>query len=223
MEVENMKRSVFFFAAGAVAILLLANMWGCAKVPVRETSPQYIGLTRAPEGAENQNTIIKVVIPTSGSKDKDLVRDQESSAPVIRSAYAVDRAKYGSILKIYIEAEDSAGGMAKVLTTVDQAGMGRYTPDIVILGSQYGKYFKGYLQWNTFSSRAPYMEEGTTMYVRVAVIDKAGRTSNVFEFPFTFESGVGPAPNPPAPFNQGVLPKLGNISIELSNPRIRKN
>lgn len=218
-----MKRSAFFLVAAVGAILLLANMWGCAKVPVKETSPQYIGLSRAPEQTESQNTIVKVVIPTSGSKDKDLVRDQESSVPVIRSAYAVDRARYGSVLKVYIEAEDSAGGMAKVLTSVEQPGMGLYTPDIVTLGSQYGKYFKGYIQWNTFSTRAPYIDDGTTMHVKVVVIDKAGRTSNAFEFPFTFEAGVGPAPRPPAPFDQGDLPKLGNVSIDLSNPRLRRN
>ena len=218
-----MKRSTFFLVVGAVAILFLANLSGCAKIPVRETPPQYIGLSRAPEEAESQNTIVKVVIPTSGSKDKDLVREQESSVPAIRSAYAVDRARYGSVLKIYIEAEDSAGAMAKVLTSVEQPGMGLYTPDIITLGSQYGKYFKGYIQWNTFSTRAPYVDDGTTMSVRVVVIDKAGRTSNAFEFPFTFEAGVGPAPRPPAPFDQGDLPKLGNISIELSNPRLRRN
>ncbi len=218
-----MKRSAFLLVAVIAAIMLLANIWGCAKVPVRETSPQYVGLSKVPKEAESQNTIIKVVIPTPGSKDKDLVRDQESSVPVIRSAYAIDRARYGSVIKIYIEAEDSAGAMAKILTNVDLAGLGHFPNDIITLGPQYGKYFKGYLQWNTFSSMAPYIEDGTTMYVKIVVIDKTGRTSNAFEFPFTFETGVGPAPNPPAPFNQGDLPKLGNISIELTNPRLKWN
>ena len=112
--------------------------------------------------------------------------------------------------------------MTKVVTSVDQPGLGHYPTDTITLGPQYGRYFKGYIQWNTFSSNTPYMDDGTAMYVRVAVVDKTGRSSNAFEFPFTFETGVGPAPHPPAPFDQGELPRLGNISIELYNPRLRR-
>ena len=218
-----MKKIALLFVSGVVAILFLANFSGCARVPVKGTPPQYTGLSNAPEEAENQNTIIKVVIPTSGSKDKDQVRNQDSSVPVIRRAYAIDRARYGAVLKIYIEAEDPAGTMAKVLTDVDQAGLGHYRADIITLGPEHGKYIKGYIQWNTFSAKAPYMEDGTTMVVRVTVIDKAGHVSNAFEFPFTFDAGVGEVPRPPAPFDQGDLPKLGNILIDLSNPRLKWN
>ena len=62
------------------------------------------------------------------------------------------------------------------------------------------------------------MHEWVRNYVTVAVIDKAGNVSNEFMFPFTFETGVGPSPKPPAPFDQGDLPKLGSISIELFDP-----
>jgi hypothetical protein len=40
----------------------------------------------------------------------------------------------------------------------------------------------------------------------------------VFEFPFTFESGTGKTPPPPAPFDQGDLPKIGSVTIELIDP-----
>ena len=59
---------------------------------------------------------------------------------------------------------------------------------------------------------------GYRVYVTVAVIDKAGKTSNEFVFPFTFETGVTPAPKPPVPFDQEGLPKLGYVSIDLFSP-----
>ena len=55
-------------------------------------------------------------------------------------------------------------------------------------------------------------------YVTIAVMDKVGNSSNDFVFPFTFETGVEPAPSPPAPFDQGGLPKLGNVFIDLFDP-----
>lgn len=32
---------------------------------------------------------------------------------------------------------------------------------------------------------------------------------SAFVFPFSFETGVTPAPNPPAPFEQGIRPNWG--------------
>ena len=121
-------------------------------------------------------------------------------------------------MKSYLEAEGPNGEMAKITTTVDQVGYGHYPTDFIILKSPCRKDFKGYIQWNTFGSHASHMDEWVQVYVTVAVIDKAGKTSNEFMFPFTFETGVAPAPNPPAPFDQGDLPKLGYVSIDLFNP-----
>jgi hypothetical protein len=140
------------------------------------------------------------------------------NVPVIKHAYAIDRGIYGTFLKIYIEAEDPNGEMAKIATTVDQVGYGHYPTDFIILKPQYRKGFKGYIQWNTFSSRASNLYEWSRVYVTVSVIDKAGKASNEFVFPFTFETGVASAPPLPAPFDQGDLPKIGNISIDLFNP-----
>lgn len=116
------------------------------------------------------------------------------------------------------EAEDPSGDMTKIATTVDQVGYGHYPTDFIFLKSPYRKDFKGYIQWNTFGSHASHMDEWVRIYVTVAVIDRTGKTSNEFVFPFTFETGVTPAPNPPAPFDRGDLPKLGNVSVDIFNP-----
>ncbi len=140
------------------------------------------------------------------------------NAPVIRQAYALDKGIYGTPLKIYLEADDPKGEMSKIAVTVDQTGYGHYPTDFIILKPEYRKHFRGYIQWNTFSSHAQNLDEWTQINVTVSVIDKNGRESNRFSFPFTFETGIASAPNPPPPFNQTMLAKLGNVDIDLYNP-----
>ena len=144
----------------------------------------------------------------------------EIKRPIITHAFAVDKGYYGYIWKIYIEAEDPEGEMLKIASVVDQPGAGRYPTDWIYLKPQYQKRFRGYLQWNTFSSRAAGLNEWTQITLRVSVIDKAGNESNEVVFPFIFESGIG---DPyqyelPAPFNEGDMPRLGHIFIELYEP-----
>jgi len=142
-------------------------------------------------------------------------------APIITHSFAVEKAYYGYIWKIYIEAEDPDGDMLRIAATVDQTGYGHYPTDWIYLKSPYQKHFKGYLQWNTFSSRASRIEEWTQITLKIYVIDKAGNVSNQVVFPFTFESGIKSAYQYqlPTPFDQGDMPKLGRISVDLFEPR----
>ena len=112
--------------------------------------------------------------------------------------------------------------MNYVIVVVNQPGQGRYPPDRIPLDPQHRNHLKGFLQWNTFSSKGGALEEGTRITLRVSIIDKAGNESNEMVFPFTFQSGVK---NPyqyelPAPFNEGNIPKLGNIFIDLYEPSL---
>jgi len=147
----------------------------------------------------------------------------ETRRPIITHAFAVERGKFGYIWKIYIEAEDPDGEMLRIASVVDQPGAGRYPTDWLYLKPQYQKHFKGYLQWNTFSSKATIMREWTYITLRVSVLDKAGNVSNEVAFPFTFESGVKDQYKYklPPPFDQGDLPRLGYIGINLFDPTLR--
>ncbi len=140
-----------------------------------------------------------------------------SGAPVISHAFTVDKIKYGDILRVYLEADDPRGEMFKIATVVDQAGAGRYPTSWTYLKSMDRKHFKGYLQWNTFSSRTPYVSEWTPITLTVSVLDKSGNESNAFVFPITFESGVKRASSyqVPSPFDQSDVKKLGTIDVEL--------
>ena len=143
-----------------------------------------------------------------------------SKGPVITNAFAVSKGYYGYIWKIYLEAEDPDGDMLRIASVVDQPGFGHYPTDFIYLKGQNQKHFKGYIQWNTYSSNAHYLREWTQITLKVSVMDKAGNESNEVVFPFSFESGVKDqyAYNVPAPFDQGGLQKVGNVFIDLFEP-----
>jgi hypothetical protein len=140
-------------------------------------------------------------------------------APIITHSFAVERGYYGYIWKIYVEAEDPDGDMLRIASVVDQVGYGHYPTDWIYLRKEYGRHLKGYIQWNTFSSRASYLGEWTQIALKVSVFDKAGNESNVIVFPFTFELVKGRYEyKPPSPFDQSDLPRLGYIHIDLIEP-----
>jgi hypothetical protein len=144
----------------------------------------------------------------------------ETKAPVIIHSFAVEKGNYGYIWKIYLEAEDPDVEMLKIASVVDQVGYGHYPTDWIYLKPEYQEHFKGYIQWNTFSNAAPYLKEGTQITLKVSIFDKAGNESNAVVFPFTFKSGVKDQYKYelPAPFDQGNLPRLGHIDINLYEP-----
>ena len=106
--------------------------------------------------------------------------------------------------------------MLRIAVSAYETGWGTLPVDWTFLKSQNQKEFKGYLHWNTFSSRAGSIPEWQQVYVTISVFDKAGNESNQVVFPITF--GIGGAAvsyQPPAPFDQGSVAKLGNVNIEL--------
>lgn len=140
--------------------------------------------------------------------------------PVITNSFAVEKGYYGYVLKIYIEAEDPDGDMSKIAIQVDQLGYGYYPADWTIIKGPNRKHLKGYLQWNTFSSRTSYLKEWTNIRLRLSVFDKAGNESNEVVFPFEFVSG-GKGQHQyklPAPFNSGDVRRLGYIHTDLFEP-----
>jgi len=201
-------RKYSLLAMISLIVPLLAITAGQTPASIKGTPPKYIGLGEY----QNPSQGVNFSVPFSGKEGL------KPDVPVIVNAYAIDGGIYGTILKIYIEADDRGGEMSKIATTVDEVGYGHYPTDFIILKPEYRKHFKGYIQWNTFSLHTSTMHEFVRVYVTVTVMDKSGNASNDFVFPFTFETGVTPAPNPPAPFDQGRLAKLGHVSIDLFDP-----
>ena len=139
--------------------------------------------------------------------------------PAITHAFAVDKGSYhnGYIWKIYIEAEAGDANMSRIALVMNQPGAGSYPPDWINIKSQYQKNLKGYLQWNARNVSGNYLE-GTMITLRVSILDKTNRESNVAVFYFTFESGVKDQYKLPAPFDQGDIPRLGYINFDLKSP-----
>jgi hypothetical protein len=155
----------------------------------------------------------RATIPTVGETQAK----PETKPPTITHAFAVERGYYGYSWKIYIEAEDPDGDMYRIVSVVDEPGIGRRPIDWIILKPQYRKHLKGYLQMNTWSSSGG-LPEWTPITLKVSIFDKAGNESNEGVFYFTFEIGVK---DPyqyklPPPFDQGDTPRLGYINIDLN-------
>jgi hypothetical protein len=138
--------------------------------------------------------------------------------PIITSFYAPEQVRSGDALKIYVAAEDPDGDMLRVTVSVSQLGLGDYPTDWTYLKSGDQKSFKGYLQWNTISSRAAILPENTRVTVKISVFDKSGNESNEVVMPMTFSSFAVSYPPRPAPFDQDALHRLGHIDVRLVNP-----
>ncbi len=144
---------------------------------------------------------------------------QPGTRPVITHAFInKERGKYGSILKIYLEAEDPQGFMFRIATVVDQVGYGHYPTDWIYLKPPYQHHLIGYLQWNTFSFHASWMPEWTQITIKVSILDTDGNESNIVVFPFDFVSEAVPETPLLPPFNRWNIPMLGHIGINLFNP-----
>ena len=140
-------------------------------------------------------------------------------APIITHTFAVEKGYTGYIWKIYIEAEDPDGDMRWIASVVDEPGYSSYPTDWIILKPEKGKHFRGYIQWNTSSGLGYYMPEWTIITLKVSVFDRAGNESNEVIFPFTFElTRAQYEYKLPAPFDQGDIPRLGHITIDLYPP-----
>ena len=137
----------------------------------------------------------------------------EIKAPIITNAYTIDKGR-GSIIKVYIEANDPDGDMWRIATVVEQTGYGRHRTDWTVVKPQNRRHLLGYLQWNTLGSRGR-IDEWTNITIKVSIFDKSGKESNEVVLPFTFESRTWPKPKRPAPFDQKDIPRLGHVDIQL--------
>jgi hypothetical protein len=150
----------------------------------------------------------------------------QGKGPVITNFYAADKGPYGMVWKIYIEAESRDADMSRIAVVVDQPGQGRYPTDIILLDPQHRNHLKGYLQWNTLSPAGSALQEGTQITLGLHVIDRSGKESNEVTLPFTFvqsvirqnepSSGINEQEKFPSPFDKSDLPRIGNISVELT-------
>jgi len=141
----------------------------------------------------------------------------DSKGPMITNSFAIEKGYYGTVWKIYIEAEAPNGDMSKIVSTVDQPGWGTYYPDTIQIKPQNQNHLKGYIQWNTFSKNAAHIRDFTPITLRVSIVDKAGNESNVVVFPFQFVSRSAPKYELPSPFNKDDV-RLGYVNIDLYDP-----
>jgi len=81
---------------------------------------------------------------------------------------------YGTIWKVYIDAEDPDGDMLRIVSVVDQVGYGRYPAQWVYLKPQPEKHLRGYLQDNLNSKTTGPLNDGTPISLKVSVSTRRG-------------------------------------------------
>ena len=138
----------------------------------------------------------------------------EKNGPVITQAWAKSSGRLGTVLKLYIEANDPDADMLRIATVIDKGGTGHHPTDWTFIRPGDRRHLIGYLQWNTLGSKSGWIDEWTHLTIQVSVFDKAGNESNVVVFPFTFETG-GLRPKAAAPFDKGDIPRLGYVTTEI--------
>ncbi len=136
--------------------------------------------------------------------------------PVITNFYCVNQGVYGFPIKIYLAAEDPSGDMEKIAVSINQVGYGPYNTDWSYLKAPFQKKFVGYLMWDT--GMGMNLPEWTKVTMNISIFDKAGNQSNAVILPYTF--AMGGATNLPMPpvFNQGNVPRVGYVDVNLINP-----
>jgi general secretion pathway protein A len=150
----------------------------------------------------------------------DISKTLKTQALTITHFFAADKGPYGCIWQIYIEAEDPDGDMDRISVEVDQVNYGHYPTEWIMIKPPHRKHFTGFLQWNTFSSKASYLPEGTQISVKISIFDQAGNKSNKVIIPFTFGSGVIKRYQLPAPFDKGNIPRIGYVMVDLCSASI---
>lgn len=145
----------------------------------------------------------------------DISKTLKTQALTITHFFAADRGPYGCIWQIYIEAEDPDGDMDRISVEVDQVNYGHYPTERIKIKPQHRKHLTGFLQWNTYSSKASYLPEGTQISVKISIFDQAGKKSNEVIIPFTFGSGVIKRHQLPAPFDKRNIPRIGYVMVDL--------
>jgi hypothetical protein len=144
--------------------------------------------------------------------------------PAITRSYAADKGGYGQTWKIYIEAEDPDGDMFKIASELQQEGV-RYqkSVDTIFVKKRDQKSLKGYLALDTFFLREPGLSVSSRLALRVSITDKAGNESKTAVFHFEYTGKTSEPTSLPAPFDQGDIPKLGNLVIEGKHPPPRSD
>jgi len=144
--------------------------------------------------------------------------------PVITRSYASAQGAYGQPWKIYIEAEDPDGDMFTITSELQQEGVRYQKPvDTIFVKKRDQKYLKGYLALDTFFLREPSFSVSSRLALRVSITDRAGNESKTAVFNFEYTGRTSESTSLPAPFDQGDIPKLGNIVIEGKYPPPRSD
>jgi len=130
--------------------------------------------------------------------------------PVITQSFASKQIRPGDTWKVYLNASDPDGNMKYIVCTIQQPGVGVYSPSYTRIKEENRKELSGYIYLNTVSPGKLLNFVNLTLTVHIQ--DRAGHFSQPAIFPLSFHARfIQEAPL------QGVFKEqdLGPIMITL--------
>ncbi|MEW6616361.1 MAG: hypothetical protein AB1401_12975 [Thermodesulfobacteriota bacterium] len=143
------------------------------------------------------------------------LQDQEarygSNPPVINVTFAKDRIVSGDTWKIYVNASDVDGDMARFVCSALQDGRHPYPFDLIGIKPEQSKKLSGYLYLTTHTPQDLW---GIHIELSLYIIDKAGHKSNEKTFELRFASKASDKEVDRTLFDDNPL---GPIMINITN------
>ena len=141
------------------------------------------------------------------------------SPPVITHWFASEELHHGDTWRIYVAANDSDGDMRQFVGVLDQVGYGTYSSSYERIRKRNREELRGYLVFYSSAGMGLRLSEWTRLKLTLFIRDKGGNTSNKVVFPLVLSLGAKQGP-PPAPFDRGLLVKLGVMWFDLIEPSL---
>ncbi len=139
------------------------------------------------------------------------------SPPVITHWFASEELHHGDTWRIYVAASDPDGDMGQFVGILDQVGFGTYSSRYARIKERNREELRGYLVFYSSAGMGLRLSEWTRLKLTLFIRDKGGNTSNKVVFPLALSRGAKQEP-PPAPFDRGLLVKLGVMWFDLIEP-----
>ncbi len=134
-----------------------------------------------------------------------------TAVPVITASFASQKISPGDTWKVYLKAFDPDGDMKYLSVSIEQPGVGGYSPGPIKIADRNGRELNGFLYLNTNYPGGSGFLNSVILTLTVIIRDKVGYASKPAVFPLTFTLD-SQEPPPPGAFQEQ---ELGPIMVKL--------
>jgi hypothetical protein len=134
------------------------------------------------------------------------------SVPAIIVTFASKTLAPGDTWKVYLKAFDLDGDMKYIFASIDQPGVGSYSPTRLKIKEENARELNGFIFLNTLIPGGSGFLNSVTLTLTVQIRDKTGYTTKPVVFPLSFNIRESQELPPPGVFREE---ELGPIMVNL--------